>query len=270
MLAPYWQDQAQRSAFIMYDDVIALRDFYQTPLGRHLAGQMHPHIMRFWRHDQQSCNIALGYGIDWLYGPQEADPGQVPGGLIAMMLARSGVVVWPPSGPTRSTLADSHLLPLPDVHVDRLLLAHALEFDAEPGRLLDECWRVLDGSGRLLVAVPHRRGLWARLEHTPMGHGRPYSSRQLCQLLESHGFVPRQVQRVVFLPPLHNQRMMRFAVGIERLGQRWWPALGGVLLIEAEKMLYAAAGNTGKLRRRMAVTKPALATFVNGPRKGYM
>ena len=54
--------------------------------------------------------------------------------------------------------------------------------------------------------------------------------------------------------------MMRFATTIERLGQRWWPALGGVLLVEAEKKLYAAAGNTSKLRRRRVGTAPALAS----------
>ena len=41
------------------------------------------------------------------------------------MLARSGVIVWPETGPGRSGLVDSHALPLPDVHIDRLLLAHA-------------------------------------------------------------------------------------------------------------------------------------------------
>jgi hypothetical protein len=54
--------------------------------------------------------------------------------------------------------------------------------------------------------------------------------------------------------------MVRFATTIERLGQRWWPALGGVLLVEAEKKLYAAAGNTSKLRRRRVGTAPALAS----------
>jgi len=62
------------------------------------------------------------------------------------------------------------------------------------------------------------------------------------------------------LPPLQNRVLMRFATTIERLGQRWWPALGGVLLVEAEKKLYAAAGNTSKLRRRSVGTAPALVS----------
>ena len=242
----------------MYDDVIALRDFYKTPLGQHVAGQLHPHLTQFWLADASCCNVMVGYGIGWL--SLVSRDHDMPANLLSFMLARSGAIAWPESGPGRSGLVDSHALPLPDVHIDRLLLAHALEFDAEPGQLLDECWRVLDGAGRLLVVVPNRRGLWARLEHTPFGHGRPYSSRQLCQLLETHGFVPQRTYRTVCLPPLNNRVMMQFATTIEQLGQRWWPALGGVLLVEAEKKLYAAAGNTSKLRRHRVGTAPALAS----------
>ena len=243
----------------MYDDVIALRDFYKTPLGQHVAGQLQPHLTRFWHVDASCCNVMVGYGIGWLQ-PASRDH-KLPANLFTLMLARFGVISWPESGPGCSGLVDNYALPLPDVHIDRLLLAHALEFDVDPGRLLDECWRVLDGAGKLLVVVPNRRGLWARLEHVPFGHGRPYSSRQLCQLLKTHGFVPKRTYRAVCFPPLHNRAMMRFATTIERLGQRWWPALGGVLLVEAEKKLYAAAGNTSKLRRRRTGTAPALATL---------
>jgi len=243
----------------MYDDATALRNFYETPLGQHVAGQMHPHLNRFWQVGASCCNVMVGYGIGWL--PPSSCDHDMTANLLSLMLSRSGVIAWPESGPGRSVLVHGHALPLPDVHIDRLLLAHALEFDAEPGRLLNECWRVLDGAGRLLVVVPNRRGLWARLEHVPFGHGRPYSSRQLCQLLNTHGFEPKWTYRTVCLPPLHNRVMMRFATTIERLGHRWWPALGGVLLVEAEKKLYAAAGNTSKLRRRRTGTAPALATL---------
>ena len=242
----------------MYDDVIALRNFYKTPLGQHVVGQVHPHVTRFWQTDASCCNVIVGYGIGWL--PPASCNYKMPVNLVSLMLARSGVIAWPESGPVRSGLVDSHALPLPDVHIDRLLLAHALEFDTEPGRLLDECWRVLDGTGRLLVVAPNRRGLWARLENMPFGHGRPYSSRQLCELLETHGFVTKRTYRAVYLPPLNNRAMMRFAATIERLGQRFWPALGGLLFVEAEKKLYAAAGNTSKIRRRSAGTAPALAS----------
>ena len=47
-----------------------------------------------------------------------------------------------------------------------------LEMTNDPGTLLREAWRVLAAGGRLLVVVPNRRGLWARMDTTPFGHGR--------------------------------------------------------------------------------------------------
>ena len=118
------------------------------------------------------------------------------------MPARRGAASWPKSSSVRNCLVDPLNLPLPDVHLDRLLLVHALEFEHDPGQCLDECWRVLDGAGRLLVIVPNRSGLWAKAERTPFGHGRPYSGRQLRRLLQRHGFIPRQTRRIAFMPPL--------------------------------------------------------------------
>ena len=37
--------------------------------------------------------------------------------------------------------------------------------------------------GRLLIVVPNRRGVWARSDTTPFGHGRPYSRSQITHLL---------------------------------------------------------------------------------------
>ena len=100
------------------------------------------------------------------------------------MPARRGAIVWPSASSVRGCLIEPDVLPLPDVQLDRLLLVHALEFEHDPGRVLDECWRVLDGGGQLMVVVPNRRGLWARAERSPFGHGRPFSGRQLHRLLE--------------------------------------------------------------------------------------
>ena len=103
--------------------------------------------------------------------------------LFAMMPAEQGVVNWPASGPSSSTLIDDSMLPLPDSCVDRMLLAHALENAEHPRELLSEVWRVLTPGGRLVVVAPNRSGLWARLDTTPFGHGRPYSRGQLLDLM---------------------------------------------------------------------------------------
>ena len=58
--------------------------------------------------------------------------------------------------------------------------------------------------------------------------------------------------------PLAGPFFQRFAPAIERIGSRWWPAMGGVLLVEADKMLYAPSGKTSRLQRRETAATPAL------------
>ena len=83
--------------------------------------------------------------------------------------------------PALSALVDELELPLPDAAVDRVLLVHALEMSHDATALLREVWRVLASGGQLLAVVPNRRGLWARMDTTPFGHGRPYSRSQITQ-----------------------------------------------------------------------------------------
>ena len=90
-----------------------------------------------------------------------------------------GVVKWPTTRPALAALVDEFELPLPDAAVDRVLLVHALEMSQDAAALLREVWRVLAAGGQLLAVVPNRRGLWARMDTTPFGHGRPYSRSQI-------------------------------------------------------------------------------------------
>ncbi len=82
-------------------------------------------------------------------------------------------------------------MPLTDAAVDRVLLIHALEMADDPVTLLREVWRVLSPNGRLLAVVPNRRGLWARIDTTPFGYGRPYSRSQITRILRETLFTPK-------------------------------------------------------------------------------
>ena len=234
----------------MYDDIAEFKRFYQTKLGQSVADLIRRQLDLFWHAGSPLSLAFLGYAQPFL-DPKPPIP-------LGLMPARRGAASWPNSSSVRNCLVDPLNLPLPDVHVDRLLLVHALEFEHDPGQCLDECWRVLDGAGRLLVIAPNRSGLWAKAESTPFGHGRPYSGRQLCRLLQRHGFIPRQTRRIAFMPPVAGQFFQRFAPTIERIGSCCWPAMGGVLLVEADKMLYAPSGKASKLQRRETAATPAL------------
>ena len=235
----------------MYDDISEIRAFYAGRQGQQVAAQIGPRVSKFWSRSKGCCNVALGFATPFLQW-DEADS--------VLMPKRQGVLIWPHNRPVRSVLVDTHALPVPDVQTDRLLLVHALEFEADPSRMLDECWRILDGAGRLLVIVPNRHGIWTRAEKTPLGHGRPYSRRQLRQLLQHHGFEPREIKTMLFMPPMIVGWMPKLSNSMERLGARWLPGLGGVLIAEADKMLYAPAGKTSKLRQAGTSVRPRFAS----------
>ena len=139
-------------------------------------------------------------------------------------------------------------LPLPDASVDRVLLVHGLENTEQVGPLFREIWRVLASGGRLLVVVPNRRGIWARMERTPFGQGHPYSPGQLSRLLRDNLFLPGERISALYVPPLRSHMLLRTAGAWENLGHRLGNTFAGVLLMEADKQIYAVP--TMKMRRR--------------------
>ncbi len=130
---------------------------------------------------------------------------------LAAMPATQGVIRWPSTRPGLVALVEEDELPLTDAAVDRLLLVHALEMSSDPTELLREAWRVLAAGGRLMAVVPNRRGLWARMDTTPFGQGRPYSRSQITQLLRDAWFTPTGWDEALYVPPCRPQLV--FAVG---------------------------------------------------------
>ena len=236
----------------MFETASQLQDYYRTRQGRHVAARLRRTVSEFWSRAPNACNAAIGYA-------QPVVRAEDPTRQLLMMPLRLGTQPWPAKGPARTVLVNSRKLPLQNVQLDRLLMIHALEFDSNPSRLLDECWRVMDGAGRLLVMVPNRHGLWARAEKAPFGHGRPYSRGQLRHLLQDHGFNPIAAHTELFMPPATIGLFVKFAPQMERIGRSWSPGIGGVLVVEAEKNLYAPAGQTNRQRatRQKAARKLA-------------
>jgi SAM-dependent methyltransferase len=161
--------------------------------------------------------------------------------VIAVMPSQQGVLPWPPEGPSLVCLADETDLPLPDRSIDRVLLVHALESTEQVRATLREVWRVLTDSGRLLVVTPNRRGIWARLELTPFGQGRPYTPSQLSRLLRDNMYTPLQTASALFMPPFQSRFVLSSAPAWEQVGERWFPTFAGVLMVEAAKQIYAGS-----------------------------
>ncbi len=235
----------------MRTDVVDLRDFYATALGQAARRIVRQRLREVWPDVRGMTVVGLGYATPFLE-PFRAEAART----IAAMPATQGVLHWPREGPGLTVLTEELELPLPDLSVDRLLMVHYLESAEQIRPALREAWRVLSGQGRLLVVAPNRRGLWARFERTPFGHGRPYSMGQLTRLLRDTMFTPVRSSAALFMPPVAWPVATAAAPAWERLGAWGLSAFAGAVMIEATKQIYAAQP-VPKAVRRLGFASPA-------------
>ena len=247
----------------MRPDVIDLNQFYATRLGQTARRLIRRRIRVLWPSTVGMRVLGLGYATPFLR-PFRDEAERV----IAMMPASQGVSAWPAGEPNLVGLCDEAEIPLPDSSIDRVLMVHALETSEQTRPLLREVWRVLASGGRLMVIVPNRRGIWARVERTPFGTGSPFSPPQLERLMRDSMFSSTATLSALYFPPTQRRSLIRLAPAIEKLGNRWAHAISGVLISEAGKQIFAAtAQQAPRLRRiqRPQVAFPRSAMPRSGP-----
>ena len=234
-------------------DVVDLREFYASRLGnttrRLISGglKIPPGSLK------GGTILGLGYAVPYLQ-----DLAIEARHHMAFMMARQGVIHWPAQGPIQSALVDECDLPLLESTVDLALVIHGLELSEAPDEMLKEIWRVLVPQGRLLLVVPNRRGLWARFDSSPFGHGQPFSRPQLSGLLRESQFSAVSWSQALVFPPSSRSLVLSSAPMIESALGRVMSGLSGVIIVEAVKQVYAIA--SGKRARRLAPRlRPALA-----------
>ncbi len=264
-------------------DVLELRDFYATPLGV-TARRLIAHRLRQLPPPPEDARVlGLGFATPWLdrYRRRCRE-------VFSFMPSRQGVLRWPAEGPAASALVDETALPLADGAVDLALVVHGLELTDHQPDMLAELWRVLAPQGRAVFVVPNRRGLWARMDTTPFGHGRPFSRRQIEKLLGEFMFGPLEIRPALFAPPVQKEVLLRSATAWERMGLTFWQGFSGLLIVEAVKQVYALRGERRKapvfsaLRPAppagagMRALRPACVTgggreeiLASRPRRGY-
>ncbi|NOZ43006.1 MAG: class I SAM-dependent methyltransferase, partial [Alphaproteobacteria bacterium] len=211
-----------------------LKIFYQSALGRVTAQLIRRQITTLWPETRGMDVMGLGYAVPCLdlfrYHSRR---------VISIMPAAQGVIHWPRRNANRdgrgykgnlTALAHDDSLPVQDAAIDRIIMLHILEHSDQSRALLREVWRVLAPGGRVIVVVPNRLGLWARTDRTPFGYGSPFSALQLRLLLSDNMLSPVRTLSALHLPPFKHRSLLSLLTSFERLGQRWWHNLAGVLI----------------------------------------
>ncbi|MDO9417457.1 class I SAM-dependent methyltransferase [Pararhizobium sp.] len=236
----------------MHADIVDLRQFYHSPLGHCAEQSITMALSSIWPPLPEERLVGLGYAVPFLERFR-TDTERT----FAFMPAGQGAVNWPPAEMSTTALVFDEELPLPDSSIDRVLMVHALEYTENPRETMKELWRILAPGGRLVIVVPNRRGVWARMEHTPFGSGRPYSRGQLIALLRETNFTPGASADALFFPPSKLETVLKLRRGFERMGRSLWPMFSGVIIVEAQKRLYQGLPVAARASRRVFV--PVLA-----------
>lgn len=234
----------------MAADVHDAAQFYGTARGAVAARLLRERLALLWPSTAGQSVLGIGYTAPYLRLWRES-----AARCIALTPAQVGVARWPAGAPNLSCTADEDALPFADLSFDRILLVHGLEAAENARRMLREVWRVLKDDGTLLVVAPNRRGLWAHVESTPFGNGRPYSAGQIGKLLADSMFRVERRDTALFVPPTRLRLVLRSARLTERGGRRAVPGLAGVTITEAVKDVYAAMPIQAVPRRRLVLAE---------------
>ncbi len=243
----------------MHQDIAELSAFYDRAMGVHVRELIAGQIRARWPNVRGLTVMGLGYATPYLE-PFVGEAYRVG----ALMPGEQGAKAWPPGGPIRSVVVDEDALPLPDASVDRVLAVHAIEMSDAVKRTLREIWRVLKPEGRALIVVPNRRSIWAHWDVTPFGEGQPYTKQQLEALIAGGMFHIESCGFALATPPLQLAPLWRYATTTEKFGLKLWPAISGVIILEATKQVSATIPR-GKAQLATGRLRP-VAVSANGSR----
>lgn len=223
----------------MRQSASALEDFYKRAIGRAAAERLTDRLRDLW--GGCSGDDVLGIGFTQPLLPLwEASARSVISVLPSEMGGspysgeRGGVVA----------LAPEDRFPFSDASFDRIVLLHALEEAENPRLLMREAWRLLAPEGRIVIATTNRRSFWAATETNAFGYGRPWTRNQLIKYVSDSLFTVTASTTAVHMPPLDWPLITAASRSWERVGDSLFPALGGVVLVEAVKRLYAKPGGS--------------------------
>ncbi len=223
----------------MRQSAATLETFYSTRLGEETAQRLSQRLIDLWGRCEDQRLLGIGYACPLL--PLWQPSARACVGAVPELLGEARQANH--RGGTLVSCAE-HRLPFADEMFDRIVLLHALEEADNPRLMLREAWRVLAPEGRIVVAAANRRSFWSLHEGNAFGHGRPWTRRQLINFMNDSLYQVTASTTAVHMPPLNWSIITAASRSWERVGEQLTPGLGGVVLVEAVKRLYAKPGGS--------------------------
>lgn len=148
-------------------------------------------------------------------------------------------------------VSSSTALPFPEKSHDLIILPHTLDFCPQPHEVLRQSSQILVAEGYIVIIGFNLISLYGitkvftrhiknRTKKKTPWNSHYYRVGRVQDWLALLGFDLVAAAMACWQPPLQSEKWRDKLAFIEKVGQRWWPGLGGVYLIVARKREMAA------------------------------
>lgn len=240
---------------MFWPSTIELRNFYNTSLGEEVRKYLLSRINKLWDVPKNENILGVGYAAPIL--DHYRSQGDNESNYISMTTPEMGVSFWPEGENNASVLGEEDELPFPKESMNRIIFLHSLEYSDHAEYMIHEAFRVLVPGGKIIMIIPHRGGIWSRFETNPFSYGHPFNVRQIRRLMRKTSFVTTKLESSLFFPPFDSTMILRTSMLWECIGSGLLRTVGGgVLILEAEKQLYAMNHKYEKIRNKRRIYIP--------------
>ena len=140
-------------------------------------------------------------------------------------------------------MTSNEALPFDEASVDLLIAPHILEQMVEPYELLKEIHRVLMPEGRLIITGFNPTSLWGLKRLLSFDIDYPWNAKfislsKIKEWLPIVGLEMIEGKMGCYVPPIQQSSWLKKIHAMEKLGDRWWPMLGGFYFIVIQKRVH--------------------------------
>ena len=140
-------------------------------------------------------------------------------------------------------MASTEALPFVEASVDLIIAPHILEQMAEPYELLKEIHRVLMPEGRLIISGFNPMSLWGIKRLLSFDIDYPWNTKfiplsKIKEWLPIIGLEMVEGKMGCYVPPIQQSSWLKKLHTMEKLGDRWWPMLGGFYFLVIQKRVH--------------------------------
>jgi SAM-dependent methyltransferase len=140
-------------------------------------------------------------------------------------------------------MASNEALPFEEASVDLIIAPHILEQMAEPYELLKEIHRVLMPEGRFIISGFNPMSLWGIKRLLSFDIDYPWNTKfiplsKIKEWLPIIGLEMVEGKMGCYVPPIQQSSWLKKLHTMEKLGDRWWPMLGGFYFLVIQKRVH--------------------------------